>query len=141
MQVIKQGRLKSTRKSLRFFKEHFEKLGKVKYIVLYSAERERRWNTELYSQYVIVIGENAQLWMSGLTWGYLGEGPYGLLDVMQMIDSKITFKQIKDLEWPGTYPIMFENIGGKMSLKPFKNSTAALLIMEDGVLPWCSFVD
>ena len=136
MQVIKQGRLKSTRKSLGFFKEHFEKLGKVRYIVLYSAERERRWNLELYSQYAIVIGENAQLWMSGLSWGYLGEGPYGLLDVMQMVDSSITFEQIEDLEWPGTYPIMFENIEGRLILKPITNSAASLLCMDDGRLPW-----
>lgn len=136
MQIIKQGRLKSTRKSLRFFKEHVEKLGKVKYIVLYSAERERRWNQELYSQYVIVIGEKAQLWMSGLSWGYLGEGPYGLLEVMQMIDPSITFEEIEDLEWPGTYPILFENIEGKLNLTPFTNSAAGLLCLENGRLPW-----
>ncbi len=140
MQVIKQGLLKSTRTSLRFFKEHFDKLGKVKYIVLYFAEREWQLNPEPYHQYAIFIGENVQLWMSDLTWGYFGEGPYGLFEVMQMIDSSITYEQILGLEWPGSYPILFENIGGKMSLKPFKNSTAALLIMEDGVLPWCSFV-
>ena len=135
MQVIKQGRLKSTRETLRFFKEHFEKLGKVRYIVLYSAEQDRVWNKELYSQYVIVIGEGAQLWMSGLTWGYIGEGPYGLLDVMQMVDSSITFEQIEDLEWPGTYPIMFENVEGRLILKPITNSAASLLQLEVGRLP------
>ena len=141
MQVIKQGLLKSSRTSLRFFKEHFDKLGKVKHIVLYFAEREWQLNPELYHQYVIFIGEKAQLWMSDLTWGYFGEGPYGLFEIMQMIDPSITYEQIENLEWPGTYPILFENIDGKLSLNRFKNSIAALLIMEDGVLPWCSFVD
>ncbi len=136
MQVIKQGRLKSTRETLRFFKEHFEKLGKVKYIVFYSAERDMVWNTELYNHYVIVIGENAQLWMSGLTWRYIGEGPYGLLDVMQMVDSNITFEQIKGLEWPGTYPLMFENVEGRLILKPITNSAMSLLSSEDGILSW-----
>jgi hypothetical protein len=53
------------------FKEHFQKRDKVKYIVLYSAKREWQLNPELYNQYTIVIGENAQLWMSKLTWGVL----------------------------------------------------------------------
>ncbi len=74
-------------------------------------------NPDIYRHFVIVIGEKAQLWMSGLSWGYLGEGPCGLFDVMQMVDPSITFEQIKDLEWPGTYPIMFENDEGKLILK------------------------
>ena len=136
MQVIKQGPLKSTRKSLNFFKEHFEKLGDIKYIVFYYAEREWRLNHDPYHQYVIVIGENVQLWMSGLTWGYFGEGPYGLFEVIRMIDPSITYKQIEDLEWPGTYPLMFENVEGRLILKPITNSAASLLRLEDGKLPW-----
>ena len=136
MQIIKQGSLKSTRDALRFFKEHFDKVDKVKYIVLYFAEREWQLNPELYHQYAIVIGENAQLWMSGLTWGYCGEGPYGLFEVMQMIDPSITFEQIEALEWPGTYPILFENVEGRLSLTQFTNSVASLLCIEGGKLPW-----
>jgi hypothetical protein len=115
MQIIKQGSLKSTRDALRFFKEHYDKVDKVKYIVLYFAEREWLLNPELYHQYAIVIGENTQLWMSGLTWRYCGEGPYGLFEVMQMIDPSVTFEQIEELEWPGTYPILFENVEGRLS--------------------------
>ncbi|GAG84569.1 unnamed protein product [marine sediment metagenome] len=136
MQIIKQGSLKSTRDTLRFFKEHFDKVDKVKYIVLYFAEREWLLNPDLYHQYAIVIGENAQLWMSGLTWGYCGEGPYGLFEVMQMIDPSITFEQIEALEWPGTYPILFENVEGRLSLTQFTNSVASLLCLEGGRLPW-----
>ena len=69
MRIIKQGRLKSTEDSLMFFREHYQELGEVKYIILYYAEREWLINKEYYHQYVIVIGENAQLWMSGLSWG------------------------------------------------------------------------
>jgi len=136
MQIIKQGQLKSTRDALRFFKEHFDKVDKVKYIVLYFAEREWQLNPELYHQYAIVIGENTQFWMSGLTWGYCGEGPYGLFEVMQMIDPSVTFEQIENLEWLGTYPILFENVEGRLSLTQFTNSTASLLCLEGGRLPW-----
>jgi len=136
MQIIKQGSLKSTRDALRFFKEHFDKVDKVKYIVLYFAEREWQLNPELYHQYAIVIGENTQLWMSGLTWGYCGEGPYGLFEIMQMIDPSVTFEQIEDLEWPGTYPILFENVEGRLSLTQFTNSVVSLLCLEGGRLPW-----
>jgi len=136
MQIIKQGSLKSTRDALRFFKEHFDKVDKVKYIVLYFAEREWQLNPELYHQYAIVIGENNQLWMSGLTWGYCGEGPYGLFEVMQMIDPSVTFEQIEDLEWPGMYPILFENVKGKLVLKPFNRSVAALICSKSGRLLW-----
>ena len=73
--------------------------------------------------------------MSGLTWGYFGEGPYGLFEVMGMIDSGITYEQIEDLEWPGTYPIMFENVEGRLILKPITNFAANLLRSEIGRLP------
>ena len=69
MRVIKEGSQKVTRESLEFFKEHFLELRGVKYVILYDAERE--WaicrSRELYHQYVIIVGETAQLWMSGLT--------------------------------------------------------------------------
>ena len=136
MQIIKQGQLKSTRDALRFFKEHFDRVDKVKYIVLYFAEREWQLNPELYHQYAIVIGENAQLWMSGLTWGYCGEGPYGLFEVMQIIDPSVTFEQVENLEWLGTDPILFENVEGKLVLEPFNKSIAGLICSKSGRLPW-----
>jgi len=136
MQIIKQSSVKPTRDALRFFKEHFDKVDKVKYIVLYYAEREWLLNPELFHQYVIIIGENAQLWMSGLTWGYNGEGPYGLFEVMQMIDSSITFEEIKNLEWLGTEPILFENVEGKLVLKPLNKVVKLLISIENDRLPW-----
>jgi hypothetical protein len=139
MQVIKQGPLKSTQEALSFFKEYFDAVDKVKYIVLYFAEREWRLNPELYHQYAIVIGENAQLWMSGLGWGYCGEGPYGLFEAMQMIDPSVNYEQIESLEWPGTEPILFENVEGKLVLKPFNKSVAGLIGSKSGRLPWESY--
>jgi hypothetical protein len=44
---------------------------------------------------------------------------------MQMFDPSVAFEQIKNLEWPGTDPILFENIEGKLVLKPFNKSVAA----------------
>ena len=81
----------STRESLRFFQKHYHELGEVKYIVLYHAEKEWLINPALYHQYCIVIGENVQLWMLGLTWGYYGEGPSGLHEVLQIIDPEFTY--------------------------------------------------
>jgi len=71
--IIKQKEGKdNARASLEFFNRHFKELGKVKYIILYYAEKEWVLNHDLMHQYVIIIGDNAQLWMSGLTWGYYG---------------------------------------------------------------------
>ncbi len=135
VQIIKEGRLKSKESSLMFFKDHYQELGKVKYIVLYYAEQEWLINPEFYHQYFIVIGEKAQLWMSGLTWGYNGEGPYGLFELMQMIDPSITYEQIVSLQWMAEYPIMFENVEQKLILKPYNESAKSFLSVEKDRLP------
>ena len=135
MRVIKEGHLKSTEDSLMFFKSHSQELGRVKYIILYYAEREWLVNKKYYHQYVIVIGENAQLWMSGLTWGYYGQGPHALFELMQMIDPTITYKQIASLEWMAEYPIMFENVDNKLVLRPYNESASSLLALEKDRLP------
>jgi len=74
MLKIKGGKYQPTRASLEFFKKHYGKLGEIKFIVLYYAEREWSLNPELYHQYVNIIGDKAQVWLSGLSWGYYGEG-------------------------------------------------------------------
>jgi len=135
VRVIKQGRLTSTEDSLIFFREHYQELGEVKYIILYYAEREWLINKKYYHQYVIVIGENAQLWMSGLTWGYYGHGPYGLFELMQMIDPTITYEQIVSLEWMAENPVMFENVDNKLVLRPYSESASSLLRIERDRLP------
>ena len=135
MQIIKEGRLKSTESSLIFFKDHYQELGKVKHIILYYAEREWSINPEFYHQYVIVIGERTQLWMSGLTWGYNGEGPYGLFELIQIIDPSITYEQIVSLQWMAEYPIKFENVEQKLILKPYNESAKSFLSVEKARLP------
>ena len=84
---------------------------------------------------LIVIGEKAELWMSGLTWGYNGEGPYGLFELMQMIDPSITYEQILSLQWMAEYPIMFENVEKKLVLKPYNESARLFLYVEKDRLP------
>ena len=135
MRVIKQGRLKSTEDSLMFFRDNYQELGEVKYIILYYAEREWSINKKYYHQYVIVIGENAQLWLSALTWGYYGQGPYGLFELMQMMDPTITYEQIVSLEWMAEYAIMFENANNKLVLRPYNESARSLLRIERDRLP------
>lgn len=56
-----------------------------------------------------------------------------------MVDSNITFEQIIDLEWSGRYPIMFENVEGRLTLKPITNSTANLFSLENGSFPWSPY--
>jgi len=136
MQIIKEKRLRSTSESLKFFKDNLSKLGEIKYLVLYYAEREWVLNHELYHQYVIVIGEKCQLWMSGLAWGYYGTGPYGLFELMHKIDPSITYEQIESLEWMAEKPIMFENVKGKLELKQFDEVAKSIICGEANRLPW-----
>ena len=138
MRIIKEGSLKATRESLEFFKEHHFELGEIKYLILYYAEQE--WaicrNPDLYHQYVIIVGETAQLWMSGLTWGYHGEGPYGLFNLLKLIDAGISYEDIVGLECEAKEPIMYEKIHGKLILKPFNESAKEMICKKNGRLPW-----
>ena len=136
MRIIKEGRLKASCESIEFFKKYYRSIGKVNYFVLYYSEREWKINPDLYHQYVIVIGEYVQLWMSGLTWGYNGTGPTDLRELMNMIDPEITCKQIRDLEWMVDDPIVFENVNGRLTLKPFNEKVRSLLCDQDNRLPW-----
>ncbi len=126
----------STRESLRFFQDHYYELGEVKYFVLYHAEREWLINPELYHQYRIVIGEKAQLWMSGLTWGYYGEGPRGLYDVLQIIDPEFTYEQVISLDRTSKEPITLQNVNGRLILRIFDESVSFLLRGGKNHLPW-----
>ena len=136
MRILKEGRSLAPRDSLQFFKEHLTELGKVNYVVLYYAEREWLLNPDLYHQYTIIIGQKAQLWISGLTWGYYGTGPGVLHDLLQIIDPSITYEQVVDLEWLAEYPIMFENLNDKLVLKPFNDLVHSYLCGKDNRLPW-----
>ena len=63
MKIIKEGSNGHSWSSLEFYKQHYHKLGDVNYIVLYYAEEEWCINHDLFHQYVIVIGEKAQIWV------------------------------------------------------------------------------
>ena len=136
MRIIKEGSNGNTRDSLEFFKEHYHELGEVNYIVLYYAEKEWCINHDLFHQYAIVIGEKAQLWMSGLTWGYYGAGPSALLEVMQMIDPAITYEDIVSLKWMAENPIIFERVSGNLIQCSFDEFVRSLLCFETDRLPW-----
>jgi len=135
MKILKEGQSKSPQDSLKFFSEHIEELGKINYVVLYYGENEWQLNPHLYRHYVIIIGEEAHIWISGLTWGYYGTGPGALHDLLQMIDPTILYEQINDLEWMAEDPIMFENFSGKLVLSSFNQEVYSLLCENDTRLP------
>ena len=94
MQIIKEKPFSSPDESLKFFKDHFLEFGGIRYIVLYYAEREWLLNNSYYHQYVIVVGNLAQLWLSGLSWGYFGSGPHALFELIQIIDLNVTYDKV-----------------------------------------------
>ena len=139
MRIIEQGPNEDTEASLQLFKDHYLELGEIKYVILYYAERE--WSVHrgkgIYHQYVIIIGESTQLWLSGLTWGYYGAGPRAFLELIQIIDSTITSEDIAALEWEEDYsPIMYENVNGTLLLKQFDKAAEKMLRNENDLLPW-----
>jgi len=73
--------------------------------------------------------------MSGLTWGYYGQGPYALFELTQMIDPTITYEQIISLEWMSEYPIMLENVDQKLVSRPYNESARSFLYIERDRLP------
>jgi len=138
MRIIKEGDGKSTEESVQFFKDHYGELGQIQYIILYYAEHE--WavarNPEIYHQFVIIVGEEAQLWMSGLTWGYDGTGPYGLFTVIQLIESDITYKDIIALEWLAEDPIVYKKMDGRLVLTHLDETAKSMICRENKYLPW-----
>ena len=139
MRILKEPR-ENTRKALKFFKKHYEEIGEIKYVILYYAEEE--WaiyhvHEIIFHQFVIIIGKKAQIWLGGLTWGYYGHGPSVFLELMQLIDSSITYEEIAALEWAADYsPIMYEKVNGKLISKPFGEPAESMIRNEDNLLPW-----
>ena len=74
--------------------------------------------------------------MSGFTWGYYGEGPSGLLELMQMIDPAITYEDIVSLKWMAENPITFECVNGNLIQSSFDEFVSSLLCIESDRLPW-----
>ena len=136
IRIIKQGNRGSTIDALTFFRDHHQKLGRVRYIVLYEAEKEWLINHDLYHEYIIVIGERVQLWMSGLTWGYYGTGPSGLHEMLQMIDPGFTYEQVVGMEKVPRDPIVLEFINGTLIQKSFDEPVRSLITVDEGRLPW-----
>ncbi|TKJ22648.1 MAG: hypothetical protein CEE43_05310 [Promethearchaeota archaeon Loki_b32] len=136
MKIIKEDRDQGTVTSIEFFKEHYKELGEIRYLILYYAEREWSINHNLQHQYTIFIGENAQLWLFGIAWGYYGQEPSGLHEIIGMIDPEITYKQIVDLEWMAEEPIMFEIGESKFILKHITENVKEILRNGNRFLPW-----
>jgi hypothetical protein len=111
-------------------------LGEVRYIVLYYAESDWVLDPELFHNYTIIIGKDVQLWLSDLTWGYIGEGPYNLYELMKSIDPDFREEQIISLEWQAKYPIVFKRNNGKFALHPFTEEVKGLICRGDTKLPW-----
>ena len=73
--------------------------------------------------------------MSGLTWGYDGEGPRGLFALMQSIDPNITYDDIIDLEWMAKDPIVYEKVNGRFMLTDFDELVESMIRINK-FLPW-----
>jgi hypothetical protein len=138
IRIIKEGDMTSSRHSLQFFQDYSLELGEIHYIILYYAERE--WEAarspEIYHQYVVIVGEKAQLWMSSLTWGYCGTDPYTIFEIMQSIDPTITYEDITALEWMAEDPIVFEKVNGKLMVAQFDQNIKRILCNGKDSLPW-----
>jgi hypothetical protein len=138
MRIIKEGPGKSCYESVEFFKDHYAELGETKYVILYFAEHE--WmvyeDPEIYHQFVIFIGEKAQMWLSGLTWGYYGTGPNCFYTVLHMLDSSITYDDIAGLEWMAEDPIVLEKQNGRFVSAPFDEKIKTMIRRDNRWLPW-----
>lgn len=66
-----------TNKSIDRFNKHIGRLGKLSYIKGY-----RYQTTTRCDEAVLIRGENGTIRLSGLLWGYGGEGPSGLKTVL-----------------------------------------------------------
>lgn len=68
----------TTARSIKRFNKHIGRLGKVAYI------RGYRYRNLLgiIREAVLIRGENGTIRLSGMCWGYTGEGPHGLRDVL-----------------------------------------------------------
>ena len=140
MKIIKQeieGR-GTSRPAYWCFKEHYKELGKIKFVILYNAYYNKRiymdgndwhWTT-------VLVGDNIQLWLYGLAWGYDGTGPYYLFKTLQKLFPDITYKQMIKLEKVTEEPIVLENVKGKLTLKPYDNLVESLLEMAQTTIQW-----
>jgi len=135
MEIIREEKMAATRESLEFFKKYHGRLGKVQYLVLYDVESIPinpidKWN------HVIFIGEHAQLWLRGLTWGYSGEGPYGLYKVLQKLDLEFTYEEIVALKWEAREIIVLKNMGGKLMVSSYEDSIRTMLLEANSTICW-----
>ena len=83
-----------------------------------------------------MVGEKVQLWMVGLTWGYYGEGPSGLHEILQVIDPEFAYDQVLSLSRTAEEPITLENVNGNLILRNFDEYVRSLLRRGNSHLPW-----
>lgn len=70
-----------TRHSVARCKKHIERLGKLSYVKGY-----RYWGRyHAVHESVLIRGEHGTIRLDGLCWGYRGEGPHGLRDVLTVL--------------------------------------------------------
>ncbi len=74
--------------------------------------------------------------MVGVTWGYYGEGPSGLHEVLQTIDPEFTYKQVRSLDRTAKEPITLENVNGRLILRTFDESVSSLLCGGNNQVSW-----
>lgn len=70
-----------TKRSIDRFTKHIGRLGKLSYVKGY----RYRGRYQAIHEGVLIKGENGTIRLSGLCWGYGGEGPHGLKTVLMAL--------------------------------------------------------
>ena len=87
----------STRLSLIAFEKHHHKIGDVVRIKGYC------YKGRVANQMgVLIVGTKGTMRLSGLSWGYSGEGPRGLKQILEQIEvPAVTISTILTIKWNG----------------------------------------
>jgi len=93
----------TTHKSVGFAEQNVSRIGEPLSVVLYSPKvcPDKRFNWNL----VRIIGEDAEMYLYGLNWGYGGEGPRGLLKVLKILGLNVNLSFVAKFEMDSPIPI------------------------------------
>lgn len=79
-----------TKHSLNYLKKHFQRIGQVERVLGYYVTNEHG----IACPRVSIKGSNGSLVLKGVCWGYQGEGPRGLMEVVKLAFSPLEWQRI-----------------------------------------------
>lgn len=93
----------TTNRSITFAEKNLIRIGEPLSVVLYSPricpDKRYGWNL------VRIIGEDAEMYLYGLCWGYGGEGPQGLRKVLNMLGMNVNINYVAKFDMDSPEPI------------------------------------